>query len=217
MFADFQDLRERILVECIKSANSVFDKEIPGFVKLAESRMWYGFGEPGGPLYSPPLRCRAMETTKTDFAFSGGEAEIPEDYLDKRHIYWPSNPIASPNYEAPAVFWPLRMANAGASRPSAYTIEGQSCYIRPALTGDATLLYYKKLTHLVESGDSNWILANAPAAYFYGTLIEAWRHLRNAEKVTEAFAGYSGAVSALNGTEARARFSGGRMVRRATW
>jgi hypothetical protein len=216
-FATFDDLRQRILIECIKSANSTFDQEIPGFVALAESRMWYGFGKFGEALYSEPLRCRAMETTNASFAFTSGAATLPTDYLDKRHLYWPSNPISSPNYEPPMVFWPSRTNAEGSTRPIAYTIEGTSCFIRPALSGNATLLYYKKLDALDENDDTNWILTNAPGAYFYGTLIEAWRHLRNADKLTEAIAAYNGIVSALNGTEARARFSGGRMVRRVSW
>jgi len=216
-FGSFDDLRQRILLECIKSANSAFDQEIPGFVTLAEARMWYGFGKSGDPLYSAPLRCRAMETTEPEFSFTNGEAELPEDYLDKRHLYWPSNPIASPNYEAPMVFWPSRTNAQGSNRPIAYTIEGNSCFLRPAVTGDATLLYYRKLTPLVNAGDSNWILANAPGAYFYGTLIEAWRFIRNADKLMEAITAYNGIVGALNATESRARFSGGRMVRRVTW
>lgn len=216
-FGTFDDLRQRILIECIKSANSAFDAEIPGFVALAESRMWYGFGKPGDPLYSEPLRCRAMEFTEDEFTFTSGEAALPTDYLDKRHLYWPSNPIASPNYEPPMVFWPQRANAMGSNRPVAYTIEGTNCFIRPALSGDATLLYYKKLDALVENDDTNWILLNTPGAYFYGTLIEAWRHLRNDAKIMEAFTAYNGIVAALNGTEAHARFSGGRLVRRVTW
>lgn len=216
-FSNFDDLRQRILIECIKSANSTFDQEIPGFVALAESRMWYGFGKSGDQLHSEPLRCRAMEITEDEFTFTDGAATLPTDYLDKRHLYWPSNPIASPNYEPPMVFWPSRANAQGSTRPTAYTIEGTSCFIRPALTGDATLLYYKKLDALEESADSNWILLNAPGAYFYGTLIEAWRHLRNDAKLGEALTAYNGIVSALNATEAHARFSGGRLVRRVSW
>lgn len=216
-FATFDDLRQRILVECIKSANSAFDAEIPGFVALAESRMWYGFGKAGDALFSEPLRCRAMETTNASLAFTSGAATLPTDYLDKRNLYWPSNPIAEPLYESPALFWPQRANAAGSTRPTGYTVEGTSLFIRPALTGDATLLYFKKLDALEESADSNWILLNTPGAYFYGTLIEAYRHLRNDAKIMEAFMAYNGIVSALNGTEARARFSGGRLVRRSSW
>jgi len=217
MFSTFEDLRQRILAETMRSANSTFDAEIPGFVALAEARMWYGYGKPGEALYSEPVRCRAMETTNAAFAFTAGVATLPADYLDKRHLYWPSNPIASPNYEPPMTFWPSRANAEGASRPIAYTIEGSSCFIRPVLTGNATLLYFKKLDALEESADTNWLLTNAPGVYFYGTLIEAWRFLRNDSKLMEAFTAYSGVVSALNGTEARARFSGGRLVRRSTW
>jgi hypothetical protein len=216
-FATFDDLRQRILVECIKSANSAFDQEIPGFVALAEARMWYGFGRYGDQLYSEPVRCRAMETTEDELEFTDGEAELPADYIDKRNLYWPSNPIAEPLYESPALFWPQRSNAAGSTRPLGYTVEGTKLLIRPALSGNATLLYFKKLDALVDGSDSNWILVNAPGAYFYGTLIEAWRHLRNDTKLMEAIAAYNGIVSALNATEAHARLSGGRLVRRVTW
>jgi hypothetical protein len=219
MFDNFGELRERILSETEKSANAAFDKEIPGFVTLAETRMWYGSGELGDPLYSPSVRIRAMETSTAALAFTTGAGSLAglTSFLDKRNLYWPSTPIAEPNYEPPAVFWPQRENANGATRPVAYTIEGNAIYVRPALTGNATLLYFAKLTALADNTDTNWILQNMPAAYFYGTLIEAYRWLRNEAKIVESFTGYRAAVSALNGTEARARFSGGRMVRRATW
>lgn len=41
---------------------TVTDKQAD-FVALAEARIFNGYGDPGGALYSPPIRCRALEAS----------------------------------------------------------------------------------------------------------------------------------------------------------
>lgn len=220
-FTDFGELRDRILSDTAKPANSSFDREIPGFVALAEARMWYGSGAYGSPLYCEPLRVRAMETSTSSLAFTDGVGSLSglTGFLDKRNLYWPTTPISEPLYEPPAIFWSQKDNTSTDSTTEAigYTIEGNAIYLRPLLTGNATFLYYAKITSLTANDSVNWILTNAPGAYLHGILIEAYRWLRNAEKRADEFMAYQAVIAALNGTEARARFSGGRLLRRATW
>lgn len=213
-FANFGELREQILRETAKGANSSFDEQIPAFVQLAEARIFYGSGD---PLKSEPVRTRSMETS-ANLSFTAGVATLPAGFLDKRNLYWPSNPISVPTYEPPMVFWPTQMQdNASPTYATTYTIEGSTVHLYPRLTGTAKLLYFAKPAALEANSDTNWILTTAPAVYFNAVLIEAYRYIRNAELMGAAYQNFMAAAAGLNAIEAHSRYSGGRLVRSAAW
>ena len=64
-------------------------------------------------------------------------------------------------------------------RPRAYTIESDNEVEkfrfgpRPDISYTGKLSYYKSFTSLSESNTSNWILANHPGIYLYGSLYHA--------------------------------------------
>lgn len=70
------------------------------------------------------------------------------------------------------------------------------------------LIYYCALTALSDSNTSNWILANAPDLYLYGSLIAAEPFLDNDERIATWKTFYKEGVDALNLEDMRSRTSG---------
>lgn len=182
----------------------------PAMVALAEQRMFYGEGD------VPPLRVLPMEASE-DLSFVDGEAELPADFLDKRALYWEGAYTASLSYEPPGVFYPMGYQRRGGSMPMAYTIEGNTVKISPALTGDAKLLYYQRPLTLSDGGDSttNDILKKWPGVYLHGTQIELYRITRNNDELAKSLQMYAASVRAANIQQMTARSVGGPMKRRA--
>lgn len=208
-FTPFSALKTRVLTETLMTGNAGFAAEIPGFVALAEQRIYYGSGP---PTPSDPVRVQAMETRAT-IAMTAGEGALPAGVLELRATYWPSSPASRPQYQPQDVFFAERgVATTG--QAIAYTIERDKILLDPLLTGTLHVVFTAKLTALVADGDTNWLLANAPGVYFHAVLIEAYRYRRDKEKMAEAHANYVAAVRPLNLQTLKHRSSGGRLAPR---
>lgn len=79
--ATYADLQTAITGWLARSGDTELVAAAPDLITLAESRMFYGAGEPGQQFYSPALRCRAMEAqgvilvqAQQDGGTSGGTA-----------------------------------------------------------------------------------------------------------------------------------------------
>jgi hypothetical protein len=151
-----------------------------------------------------------METS-AEPGFTDGAAAVPADLLETTGLVWGQ---AEPIAVDAARFWTDKTGLDTPTHPSMYLVEGDVIRVWPAMTGTARLTYVRKLPTLAADGDTNWILDNAPAVYFYGVLMEAWRFLRNPEKRAEATDMYRRAVAALNRTELDARRSATSMQKR---
>jgi hypothetical protein len=57
--------------------------------------------------------------------------------------------------------------------PDIFAITGTTIELAPTYTGDLTLDYAAKLTGLSSGNTSNWLLAAAPQAYFWGVCAQA--------------------------------------------
>lgn len=181
--------------------------QFPDILALAEQRIFYGDGT------IAPLRVLPMEGSAT-LTFTDGVASLPADFLDKRAIYWSATWAVSLVYEPPSIFYPLALERAGGSYPEAYTLEGNSVKVSPALTGSATLLYYQRPTAMSADGDSNAILLKWPGVYLFGCQLEVYRITRNAEELVKTKQMYADAVSAANNQAMIARTFGGPLRRR---
>lgn len=182
--------------------------QIPVFVQLAEARLAYGSKE--APFESEPLRIRAMETS-ADLSLVGGTQTValPTEFLQQRRLYISASPIIQCDYLTPTLFWENWISSTSGP-PTEFTIEGENIVFGPtpdtAYTGK--ILYYKKFTALSADTDTNWLLTNAPAAYLHGTLLEAYRFVRNMEQATASLNSFCGAVNALNDANKLDRFTG---------
>jgi len=115
------------------------------------------------------LRVRLMETTAT-LTPSSGVATIPSDYLGHRRVTWTGSPRIELTYLPPQVFqndWPVSISGT----PSVYTIEGSNLRLAAQSDTDLEFDYYQRTVAI--SDTLNWLFANHPDAYLFGTLCEA--------------------------------------------
>jgi hypothetical protein len=75
---------------------------------------------------------------------------------------------------------------AGAGAPQFYTILGETLEVVPTPDSDRTieLTYYKKLTSLSDSVQTNWLLTSHPDLYFYASLQHSAPYLKDDERIS---------------------------------
>ena len=180
--------------------------QIPTFIQLCETRIAYGSRE--GAFTCEPLRIRALETS-ADVAVTGQSAALPPGYLQARRFYLAGDTVQELSYIVPDLFWRTYIS-VTCGQPTRFTVEGENFVFGPtpgaAYTGKC--LYYQKLAPLVNDGDTNWLLANAPGVYLHGALLEAYRFTRNMDKAADEHQAFAGAVNALNLADKGDRYSG---------
>lgn len=177
------------------------------FLALAEQRIYYGEGN------ASPLRVLPMEKTSS-LTFTSGSAALPDDFLDKRALYWEGAQTVSLCYEPPSVFYPLSRDRQGSSLPYAYTIEGETIKLSPSISGTGKLLYYGRAAALASDPDTNVILEKWPGVYLFGCQIEIYRYIRDDNEMAKAMRMYTDAVTAANNQTIAARSYGGPLLRR---
>jgi hypothetical protein len=100
---------------------------------------------------------------------------VPTGFLQVRDFYILSNGQKFPmTFISPAQMDAVK-ASSTTGVPSSYTILGSSFRFapRPDSTYSGILNYYKKFDPLTSSNTSNYILADHPAVYLYGSLFHA--------------------------------------------
>ena len=189
--------------------------QIPVFVQLAESRIAYGSKE--APFISEPLRIRSMEVSA--FAtFNAQMIQLPTGYLQQRRLYISGSPNTELVYVTPDLFW-KRWLSSTSGTPCEFTVEGENIVLGPtpdvAYTGQ--ILYFKQFTPLVSPTDTNWLLTNAPAVYLNGTLLEAFKYIRNTNQATAYLNSFCGIVNGLNQANKADRYAGPWQAKTDIW
>ncbi len=187
---------------------------IPEFITLAHSRIHYGSMEP--PLQSDPLRIRAMETSVST-TLAGQRTELPDGFLQVRRLYLNTDPIRKLDPVSTDQFWGTYISSSTGA-PKQFTIEGEDLVIGPSPDGSysARLLYYKAFTAMADATDTNWLLANSPGVYLWGSLLEAHAFSRNIEQQENAHKKFVGIINALNAADVKDRFASPWIVRNDT-
>lgn len=159
-------------------SDTTFNNALDDFIDLAEFRLSYGSGEPGDPLYSPPLRVIGMEY-QSDITISTQTASVPTGFLEAKRFYLSASPKIDLEYFPPDRFWQTALAaDSTTGQPSIYTIEGSSgaaqfvFALSPGDTYTGKLLYYKALDPLSGSNTTNWLIANHPRTYLNACMLE---------------------------------------------
>ena len=128
--------------------------------------------------FNAKLRIRAMEQIDTITIDSETET-VPTGFIGVRSFYILSSSVKYPlEYITPHNMFETKGGSTTA-RPRAYTIESddETETLRFAPSPDTSytgyLSYYKAISALSVSNTSNWMLANHPAVYLYGSLYHA--------------------------------------------
>ena len=128
--------------------------------------------------FNAKLRIRAMEQIDTITIDSETET-VPTGFIAVRSFYILSNSTKYPlEYITPANMFETR-GGSRTGKPRAYTIESDNETVTfrfgpsPDTSYTGYLSYYKAISALSVSNTSNWMLANHPAVYLYGSLYHA--------------------------------------------
>jgi len=142
------------------------DEIADDFIKLTEAD------------FNAKLRIRPMEQIDTITIDSETES-VPTGFIAVRSFYILSNSTKYPlEYITPANMFETR-GGSRTGKPRAYTIESdnetETFRFGPSPDTSYTgyLSYYKAISPLSVSNTSNWMLANHPAVYLYGSLYHA--------------------------------------------
>jgi hypothetical protein len=120
------------------------------------------------------LRIRQMHD-QTTITINAETETVPTGFLQVRDFYILSNGEKFPmTFISPAQMDAVK-ASSTTGVPSSYTILGSTFRFapRPDSTYSGILNYYKKFDPLTSSNTSNYILADHPAVYLYGSLFHA--------------------------------------------
>jgi hypothetical protein len=95
-------------------------------------------------------------------------------------------------------------------------VDGTLSYApEPDTTYTARLVYWRKITALSDSNTSNWLLADHPDVYLWGTLMQAAPFLKDDERIPVWEGKLEKALAAVHNATWNAQYSG-KMTRRAS-
>ena len=175
-----------------------FMSALPTFITMAEQRIAYGSSE---PFPSDPVRVRDQKIT-VEIPIENGVAVLPDNYLEQSSLTLKTDLGKRLTYRPEEEFDSLISLG---GLPSVFTIKGAEILVKPTNEASAVIFtYYARFPELINDGDTNWILLNAPSIYLKGSLIEAYGFTRNKEARDSAYADY---IAAANGLTMQTRGS----------
>ena len=128
--------------------------------------------------FNAKLRIRQMEQFD-DVTINAERVTVPTGFLAVRSFYILSTSVKYPlEYITPGNMNEIR-GGSRTGKPRAYTIESDNEVEKfrfgptPDTSYTGKLSYYKAFSELSDSNTSNWILANHPGIYLYGSLYHA--------------------------------------------
>lgn len=143
--------------------HQLFTSRVPDFITLFEATA------------NRRLRVRQQETA-SQLTTSSGEASLPTDYLQHRHVTWVTSGGVRRelDYVTPVQLNEMFPTLADGGEPAVFTIVGEAFAMRPGVdTGTTFLAYYQKIPVLSDSNTTNWLLTAHPDLYLFGSLVEA--------------------------------------------
>lgn len=154
---------------------------------------------------------------RTTIAVSSRYTSLPDDWLETIRVE-----VTKYGYPEPLqiVSWnemvDARSETVGQSLPCLFAHVGSTFEVcpTPSESIDAELTYYGDFDSLSGSTTTNWLLAAAPDAYLYGSLVQSAPWLSEDERLPTWLNRYQQAVNSLNTSSKRARHSGSRLVMR---
>lgn len=187
-------------------------------------------GRPGDPLIAAiipdwialcelranrELRIRAMEERATAVA-NGPYLALPPGFLAMRNLQLNTNPVTALDMVSPELIDRVA-AGSAAGRPRLYAVVNDEIQLAPAPDGayTAEMIYWKKLDSLSSTIPTNWLLANAPDIYLFGSLVEAAAYLGDDAHLGAWDARYQSAVARLQAADDAGTWSGATPVIRS--
>ena len=194
----YANLQDEIASYAQRSNSTAFVAKVPTFITLAEQdifRKLRSYREESlEPLaftaetatVSLPAGCRDIKSVKLT-----GETE-----KEIKHI-----PLAALT---------VQYADANSGTPQFFAIRGTDMVLFPTPSADGSLEVLCTIAPdaLSSSNTANTILTNYPELYFYGSLVHAFRFIRNQERMVEAQQAYEMALREANKESRKLKSSG---------
>lgn len=135
---------------------------IPELIQFGEARIYRD------------MRVRAMETALSS-AIASGVVAVPTGYIELKHAYIDGSPVRwLERKDAEWIYanYPTRSSD---GKPRAIAREGSNFIFGPYPDSTYTVKgsYYKRLTALSGSNETNWFITDAPDLLLFATLCEA--------------------------------------------
>lgn len=173
--------------------------DIPGFIELGLSRIYYGSADP--EIRVDPLRIRAMiDTETTDISV------LPDDFLAAKRFTINGQP-------EPLYFLTQEDFNkleTASDYPRFFTFQDGSIDVEGGTPLADTFLFsfFKKFAALVADEDTNWLLTNNPNIYLYSALVEAYWQLKDDGRVASSSRMLAALINSLHISDSAELHSG---------
>ena len=171
---------------------------IPDLIAIAENRIYRD------------LRIRAMEEAIST-AISSGVVAVPTGYLEMKHAYMDGKYAVS--RVDPAFIYERYPERTAQGVPAYFAREAENFIFGPYPDSAYTMkgVYYKKLTALSASNETNWFTDNCPELVLFGALVEAEPYIGNDARVLLWESKYSAIKNEIQRADKREETSGSRL------
>jgi len=195
----FSELKTSISKWAWRDGDDAFAATVPDFIAMCESMLNYGTED------QEPLRVQEMEQTVT-IALTDGVGDLPDDYLQFRDVKEVGNPARA--LEAAPTTWingefPYGEAGVGCRY---FYISGDTITTFPAVAS-ITMRYFAKIPALSDAAPTNWLLAKAPQAYLFGSLLFAKPFELDEPQAATYLAFFQQAIGGLKSSDRKARYA----------
>ena len=149
---------------------------IPEFIELSEAN------------FNRVIRQPDMVTKNDSFSLTSRYNTLPSDTLEIVRIVLDLTPVIVLEYLTPEEISERRVSMSATGKPYYFTVIGGSSnqlevVPSPDSTYTSSIVYYTRIAALSDAATSNWLLAEHPDIYLFGTLVEAEPYLKNDERM----------------------------------
>jgi len=170
---------------------------IPAFIASAEARMYRD------------LRVAAMETAISE-TITAGVVAVPDGYLEMKHLYINGAPVQKLQRKTAEWIYTNYPSRAADAKPLFFAREAGNFIFGPYSDSTYTVkgVYYKRLTALSVSNETNWFTTNAPDLILFAALAEAEPYLGNDPRFVLWQSKYDTVRAAVQKQDTAEEFSG---------
>lgn len=200
--ANYADLKATI---ADRLSRGDLTSQIPDFIRLGEVRL-------NGNLRIEPMVTRVTIQTTAAQEY----VDQPSGFLELRRIKIDGSPLKNLSYVTPEQM-DGSVAGSVDGKPDVYTFIGTRIYLAPVPDAvyDITTDYYKAFDTLSDGTQTNWLITNAPDAYLYASLLEAFLFVRNEAEARTYADLLSATVDRLKIEDERRKYGGSVLMVRA--
>jgi len=203
---DYASLQASIIDWSLKTGDINFTNNVTSFISMAEEQI------------NLDLRVRwntnnvILTTNVID-----GSLTLPTDYLDFDAVVAQTNPISPLTYVTVQSYYGLLQTNPnpGSGIPTKFTIIDGQMFFYPSVGTtpiSVQLVYYQAVPSLSILNTTNFVIANAPRLYLYGSLIYASQYNQDDDSEQRWATSYATTLESIIKSNVRSEYATGMMI-----